>query len=511
MQHVSIKFRLSLAFYLFLFLVIFLGVFSIASLTDFNSVADQIRNRWLPSTRFLGDLNNYTSDFRAAEGTLLLSSTSKDIDDSVKEMAELDRNIAAAQRGYEHIAHDDKEIDLYRHFSDDWNNYRKIVDHMLALVRANDKDKGIAIYKTISKTAYDTTSDTLGLLTDVDIVKDQQASDRAAEAYRHVRFLTVLVIVLAVMLVIIGIIYIRRSISAPMLDLAGSMHRLASHESRDIEVDATVAERQDEVGEMARALVVFRHSMVELAHSRQGLIQQATMLEEKLQHEQELMAMQRNFISIASHEFRTPLSIIDGHAQRFIKMKDQLPPEQIEERAGKIRSAVVEMTSLIDNLINSTRLFDGQPELYFHPAEMDLASVLHKVCSEHQEIAPAIKIDLKIMERSLKMVGDAKLLMQMFGNLLSNAVKYSAAGGKITVSATRDSGLMIVKVQDHGIGIPKKDIAALFERYFRGSNVSDISGTGIGLYLARMVTTLHNGTIKVESVEGEGAVFTVCL
>src|SRR5580693_7903093 len=122
MQHFSIKFRLTLAFFLLLFLVIFLGAFSIACLNDFNAVADQIRNRWLPNTRFLGDLNNYTSDFRAAEGTLLLASNVSDIATSEREMDELDRNIAKAQRGYEQIYHDDKETDLYKHFLEDWDN-----------------------------------------------------------------------------------------------------------------------------------------------------------------------------------------------------------------------------------------------------------------------------------------------------------------------------------------------------------------------------------------------------
>src|SRR5580658_9180431 len=99
MRELSIKTRLSLGLYLFLFLVVFLGIFNIAALTDFNGVADQIRNRWLPSTRFLGDLNNYTSDFRAAEGTLLLASNVSDMAASEDEIDELNRNIAKAQRG----------------------------------------------------------------------------------------------------------------------------------------------------------------------------------------------------------------------------------------------------------------------------------------------------------------------------------------------------------------------------------------------------------------------------
>jgi two-component system OmpR family sensor kinase len=98
MQGMSIKSRLSLGFFLFLFLVVFLGVFNIICLTDFNDVANQIGTRWLPSTRFLGDLNNYTSDFRAAEGTLLLSATPSGIATSEREMRDLAEAITKANR-----------------------------------------------------------------------------------------------------------------------------------------------------------------------------------------------------------------------------------------------------------------------------------------------------------------------------------------------------------------------------------------------------------------------------
>jgi signal transduction histidine kinase len=270
-------------------------------------------------------------------------------------------------------------------------------------------------------------------------------------------------------------------------------------------------EQRDEIGEMARAVVVFRDNMVELALSRQGLIQQASMLEEKLEHERNLMAAQRNFITMTSHEFRTPLNIIDGHAQRLVKTKDALRPDDIAERAGKIRGAVKQMSDVIDNLTNATLLFEGQPELYFHPSNINLGTLVHEVCHQHREIVPSAHIIENISARPLEMNGDPKLLRQVLANLLSNAIKYSHEGGVIEISADGDSRHIVVAVQDHGIGIPAKDIDGIFGRYIRGSNVSDISGTGIGLYLARMVVEMHGGAITVHSAEGKGSVFTVRL
>lgn len=506
MRALSIKTRLSLGFYLFLFLVVFLGIFNIAALTDFNSVADQIRNRWLPNTRFLGDLNNYTSDFRAAEGTLLLASRPQDIAASQQEMHALDGNIAKAQHGYEQVYHDAKETELYGRFSADWKTYRDLTDRLLTLMRSGRQEAGIALYKTRSKSAYDAASDTLGQLTDMDVLQNQEASDQAAHAYRQMRMLTAFAMLTAACMMVIAIIYIRRSISTPMLDLAKDMHRLAGN---DMEVPIHGADRPDEIGEMARALSVFRNNAVDLLLSRQGLAQQASMLKEKLAHEQHLMEAQRNFISMASHEFRTPLNIIHGHAQRLAKAKDQ-PPETIAERARKISNAVRQLTDLIDNLINAARLFKDNPKLYFHPMEIDVAALLHEACSQHRDILSAAQIVEKF-DRPLPMTGDPKLLAQAFGNLLSNAIKYSPSGGLIEIIATSGDGHITVTIRDRGIGIPEQDMQGIFERYSRGSNVTDISGTGIGLHLVKVIVEMHSGRITAESREGHGSAFTLHL
>jgi signal transduction histidine kinase len=133
------------------------------------------------------------------------------------------------------------------------------------------------------------------------------------------------------------------------------------------------------------------------------------------------------------------------------------------------------------------------------------------VCQLHREVAPGLQIDERFGDLPVQIVGDQKLLFQMFSNLLSNAVKYSSAGCVIEIGAEWDGESVVVSVRDHGIGIPVKDIDQVFERYYRGSNVSGIVGTGVGLYLAKMVVEAHGGKIAVESREGEGSKFTVRL
>jgi two-component system, OmpR family, sensor kinase len=503
----SIRFHLAIVFLFFFLLVIVLGLFSVSRLSNFNKVSENIAELWLPNTRVLGDLNNFTSDFRAVEGSNLLALDPSEIAATEKEMEQLDRSIAQAERNYERIRHDPEESNLYATFKERWNDYRRVVNQMLTLSRANRRDEAIAMYLSGTRSAYNGASDVLGQLTALSVARAREASGRVAAAYRQALWLVGLAMALAGVMVAAALFYISRSISAPLLHLADCMHRLAGN---DTDIDIRGTKRRDEIGEMARAAVVFRNNAIELMRSQQRLIRQASVLEEKLAQEQKLALLQRNFVSMASHEFRTPLSIIDGHAQRLIRLKDRLAPAEIDERAGKVRAAVLRLTHLIDNLLASSRLIDAGAPLYFHPEELDLAGLLHEICQLHREIAPGSRIEEKFA-KPLPMAGDPKLLFQAFSNLISNAIKYSASGGTVEIGAGLDAGQVLVTVKDQGIGIPTSDIGQLFERYYRGSNVSGIVGTGVGLYLVKMVVEVHGGEISVESAEGKGSQFSVRL
>jgi two-component system, OmpR family, sensor kinase len=504
----SIRFHLSVVFIFFFLLMFFLGMLSIARLRDFNGVSADIADMWLPNTRVLGDLNNYTSDFRAAEGHNLLSSGVAESAAIEREMIELDRAISQAQGSYERIRHDAEEAALYTRFRERWNDYRAVVNQMLELLRSDRRAEAVATYRTTSHVAYDAASDELGQLTQHAVENAQKAAGRVAVAYQNAKWLIGVAMAFAGILVVAALIYVSRSISSPLLRLAGYMHRLAANDT-DIEISDT--ERHDEIGEMARAAVVFRNNAIELMVSQRGLAQQASMLEEKLAAERHLTQLQRNFVSMASHEFRTPLTIIDGHAQRLNKLKDRIGVDEIVTRAGKIRTAVLRMTHLIDNLLTSTRLVESGAGLYFHPQEVDLRELVHDVCQLHRECSPGSTIVEELGDRSLRMVGDPKLLSQVFDNLLSNAIKYSPGGGVARITSWAEDGWLVVAVEDQGIGIPAADVGRLFERYFRGSNVSGIVGTGVGLNLVKMVVDLHGGDIAVESQEGQGSRFTVRL
>src|SRR6266849_7833981 len=193
----SIRFHLAIVFLFFFLLVIVLGLFSLSRLSNFNKVSENIADQWLPNTRVLGDLNNFTSDFRAVEGSNLLASDPSEIAATEKEMEQLDRSIAQAERNYEQIRQDAAETTLYSSFKERWNEYRKVVNQMLPLSRTNRKAEAIAMYLTSSRSAYNAASDALGQLTDRTVARAHEASGRVAAVYKQAVWLVGLAMALA--------------------------------------------------------------------------------------------------------------------------------------------------------------------------------------------------------------------------------------------------------------------------------------------------------------------------
>jgi two-component system, OmpR family, sensor kinase len=504
----SLQGRLSLISVLLFMLILGFGLFTIHMFNGVNQLTDDLRQRWLPSTRVLGDLNNVTSDYRTAEGDALLALNDADRAARLAELAKLGEQVVRSQRDYQHIFHTLDELSLYGRFASLWDDYRREAAKVIGLANEGQQAQAVVLYRTASRAANDAASDALGVLTDRTVDWARAASAHTARAYVEARWLIVAALVLAGALLTAALAYVRRQISNPLVEMARTMRLLAAN---DTNITAAGLDRGDEIGEMARAVMVFRANAIELMQSQQGLAQQAAMLEQKLAYEQQLTRLQRNFVVMVSHEFRTPLTIIDAHAQRLIAMKDHITAADVVDRAGRVRSAVQRVTNLMDNLLTSARLIDGEAKLFFHPAEMDLTSLLHDVCTFHRETAPHAFIGEEFLTGELPIVGDRKLLFQTFSNLLSNAIKYSPDNIFIKITVRRDAESVTVQVVDRGLGIPPQDLANLFTRYYRGSNVAGIVGTGVGLYLAKTVVELHGGTITAESAGRSGSCFTVSL
>jgi len=507
-QTQSIRFRATLIFSLIFVVVISLGAVGFAWVSDFNRETSDIRDRWLKNTRYLGDLANYTSDLRAAESEYLLTQAEPRLATLKQEIKILNETISQAQHNYEKVPHDPWETGQYGVFLKEWSLYRNLSDTVFSATTGSQKTEAIAIYLSSSRRAFADVSDILEKMTDHNNLEAKQASDRASDTIQQARFFGALTIAITAAAVLGTLAFITRSLTVPLVELADCMHRLSRG---DMDITIWSISRTDELGEMAQAVIIFQNNAIELKATQRKLAHQATMLEEQLAHEQRLSQQHRNFISMASHEFRTPMTIVDGHAQRLINAIEPLSRDAVTDRARKIRIAVKRMKVMIDNLLETSKMIDVDPKLYFYPSDFDLRTLLHEVCSVHREISPKAVLIEDLKQEAVNIFGDRKFLFLAFSNLITNALKYSYDEKPIIVQLIREQGAVVVTVQDHGIGIPRSDIDQLFERYYRGANVSGIVGSGIGLYLVKVVTDLHGGSVKVESSENQGSCFSVTL
>jgi len=504
-----IRVRLSLVFVTFLLLVIGVGAFSINQLASFHSVSAQISGRWLQNSRILGDFNNYISDYRAIEGDFLIALSGADLRDAEQQVAMLDDRVAASQARYEQIEHDTAERELYRQFVAQWTTYRELTKRLMLSAKAGEVPNAIRLYHTESKRAFNRANDTLGELTERSIAGATAETKHEAQAYHEARQLILGAIVVAACLVALAVTYLAHVVSRPIAILVDRMHRITNN---DTHVDIPGLKRRDEIGDIAQAVARFRDNTIELGRSKDALVSQATVLQDMLTKERRMAELQRNFIAMASHEFRTPLGVIDGNAQRLMLMREAPSPETLDERCGRIRAAVQRMTHLFDHLLESAQWLDNTTLAAVRYKNFSLSTLLHEVCEMHRDSTPGVRIEEHIdTDAPDTFFGDAKLLFQAFGNLIGNAIKYSPPNAPISIRVRGGEQCVFVTVEDQGLGIPERDIDRLFERYVRGGNVAGTVGAGVGLYLVKLVVELHRGTVIVSSKEGKGSRFVVRL
>lgn len=232
-------------------------------------------------------------------------------------------------------------------------------------------------------------------------------------------------------------------------------------------------------------------------------------LQAGLEKEQEIARLHRDFVSMASHQFRTPLAIIDAAAQRMTRIKESHLLASIPEHMSIVRTAASKMAALINSLLHSARLDSGDVE--FSPRPTPLVALVQDTCRRQVDISPDIDLHVDTTGLPTVVSCDPLLIEQILTNLLSNAVKFSAGRPRIEVQGLRQGSEAVIAVRDNGVGIPKEDLERIFQRFNRARTAKGIAGTGIGLNLANRLATLHGGTLEVESEVGAGSCFSLRL
>lgn len=223
------------------------------------------------------------------------------------------------------------------------------------------------------------------------------------------------------------------------------------------------------------------------------------------------------FVSLATHELRTPLAAIQGFAsmlsyQSALGHGPALADWQ-QEAIAEIESATARLNTLVNDLLDATRIQAGR--LMLQPTPLDLLALVRRCLARQQVTTTQHTLTLEAPDEPVVLSGDEMRLEQVLGNLLGNAIKYSPAGGPIAVTVRVDPVVrqVEVRIRDVGIGIPADDQARLFLRFVRARNVHDhhIAGSGLGLYVCRELVEQHGGHLWFESVESEGTTFILTL
>lgn len=227
-----------------------------------------------------------------------------------------------------------------------------------------------------------------------------------------------------------------------------------------------------------------------------------------LEKERELGALKSGFVSMASHEFRTPLSAVMSSAdliQQYVARQDF---ENINKHATRIQQSVKNLNGILTEFLSLGRLEEGRVAANLE--EVDLKTCITEVQEAMQHLFKnGQKFEYR-QEGSTEAFLDKNLIRNILINLISNAIKYSPENGHIVVTTTFSDRSKRVSVQDNGIGIPEQEQKHLFDRFFRASNATNSTqGTGLGLYIVQRYASMMNGTVGFDSTEGEGSVFWV--
>ena len=232
--------------------------------------------------------------------------------------------------------------------------------------------------------------------------------------------------------------------------------------------------------------------------------------------EKEISRMKNEFISLASHQMRAPLTSIKWYAELLLtdKSEDRLKGEKRKfvEEINKVNEKII---GLVDDLLNVSRIEAGS-KFIIKKKNTNIVPFIMRAIKEQEVLAEQKKIQI-VCENKPKgqmiISADGGKIKQVFQNFLSNAVKYSPEGSTIIISCSEDKNAHIFSVKDQGVGIPKEQQNRIFEKFFRASNVllTEAKGTGLGLYIAKSIIEGHGGKIWFKSKEGKGTTFYINL
>lgn len=255
-------------------------------------------------------------------------------------------------------------------------------------------------------------------------------------------------------------------------------------------------------GEIDRILVV-EQNITKMKKAEQDML-------EALQKEKQLSELKSRFVSMASHEFRTPLTTVQSSLSLLKKYVEKEGTEDKREKHfSRIRSSVQHLTNILNDFLSIDKLEEGKVNVHLQPCHVPVE--MEDLVDEMRQSARSGQVIEYVHEGGKDVFCDKQVLKNIFNNLLSNAIKYSGEDGRVLVETRVSDEFWTIRVSDNGIGIPRDEQNHLFDRFFRARNATNIQGTGLGLSIIGKYVDLLGGHITFESEENKGTSFTVSL
>jgi len=221
-----------------------------------------------------------------------------------------------------------------------------------------------------------------------------------------------------------------------------------------------------------------------------------------------LSALRADFVSLVSHELRSPMAAVIGAARTLQGRWRELTAEQRESFLALIGDETARLADLVGDVLDTSRIEAGTFSFSF--TDVDLGELLRDVAAAAEFGQDEVRVSAEVNGALPHLRGDRERLRQVVQNLVDNAVKYSPAGSEVRVSASADNGIVRVRVRDQGPGIPVDDQKLIFEKFGRSTVAGGAkAGTGLGLFIARSIVEAHGGSLEVDSAPARGSVFTL--
>ena len=269
--------------------------------------------------------------------------------------------------------------------------------------------------------------------------------------------------------------------------------------------------RKREIKARKAAEQLLESKSIELYNSMNKLAVANKELEESLAREKELGKLKSSFVAVASHQFRTPLAVIQSNAELLEMLNNtgvKQEPEKYAKVTSRITAAIANMTHLMDDVLTLGKLTSGS--VRYTPKDIDLVDFCEKLAKEFNLIQQDGRVlDFDTFGEACNLQLDPKLLTNSLTNLISNAFKYSAGKQNPQLHIHFKPTEVVLSVKDYGLGITKEEQLHLFEPFFRADNVTNIQGTGLGLSIAKEYVEANKGQIDVKSILGEGSCFEI--